>query len=112
MTLGIFWIGQQTQFNNLDRAARHFTWIHILFLGNHFGNALFHEPAGDLHWPSLGVAPLLAQHFTARIIALRQLRSHAPLRFRKRSPQNESPARLSVEYSSPRRFMQLVRCSV
>jgi uncharacterized membrane protein len=32
MTLGIFWVGQQTQFNNLTRAARHFTWIHILFL--------------------------------------------------------------------------------
>jgi uncharacterized membrane protein len=32
MTIGIFWVGQQTQFNNLERAARHFTWIHILFL--------------------------------------------------------------------------------
>ena len=32
LTLGIFWIGQQTQFNHLERAARAFTWIHILFL--------------------------------------------------------------------------------
>lgn len=32
MTIGIFWVGQQTQFNNLERASRHFTWIHILFL--------------------------------------------------------------------------------
>jgi uncharacterized membrane protein len=32
MTLGIFWIGQQTQFNNLSKAGRHFTWIHIVFL--------------------------------------------------------------------------------
>ena len=34
MTLGIFWVGQQTQFNHLERAARHFTWIHILFLAS------------------------------------------------------------------------------
>jgi uncharacterized membrane protein len=32
MTIGIFWVGQQTQFNHLERASRHFTWIHILFL--------------------------------------------------------------------------------
>jgi uncharacterized membrane protein len=32
MTLGIFWVGQQTQFNNLERSDRHFTWINILFL--------------------------------------------------------------------------------
>ena len=32
LTLGIFWTGQQTQFNQLSRADRHFTWIHIAFL--------------------------------------------------------------------------------
>lgn len=32
MTLGIFWIGQQTQFNQLDKSDRHLTWIHIAFL--------------------------------------------------------------------------------
>jgi uncharacterized membrane protein len=32
MTLGIFWIGQQTQFNHFDRTDRHLTWIHIAFL--------------------------------------------------------------------------------
>jgi uncharacterized membrane protein len=32
LTLGIFWTGQQTQFNQLSQANRHFTWIHILFL--------------------------------------------------------------------------------
>lgn len=32
LTLGIFWTGQQTQFNQLARADRHFTWIHIAFL--------------------------------------------------------------------------------
>jgi uncharacterized membrane protein len=32
MTLGIFWIGQQTQFNQLSQSDRHLTWIHITFL--------------------------------------------------------------------------------
>jgi uncharacterized membrane protein len=32
VTLGIFWNGQQTQFNQLIRANRHLTWIHIAFL--------------------------------------------------------------------------------
>lgn len=32
MTLGIFWIGQQTQFNQLTQSDRHLTWIHLAFL--------------------------------------------------------------------------------
>jgi uncharacterized membrane protein len=32
MTLGIFWIGQQTQLNHLTRSDRSLSWIHILFL--------------------------------------------------------------------------------
>ena len=32
MTLGIFWIGQQTQLNQLARANRSQTWMHLLFL--------------------------------------------------------------------------------
>ena len=32
MTLGIFWVGQQTQLNNLKRADRDFTWLSYLFL--------------------------------------------------------------------------------
>jgi len=32
MTLGIFWIGQQTQLNHLERADRSLSWIHIAFL--------------------------------------------------------------------------------
>lgn len=32
LTLGIFWIGQQTQFNHIARTDRHLTWIHLLFL--------------------------------------------------------------------------------
>src|SRR5437762_3880431 len=32
LTLGIFWVGQQTQFNNFKRSDRHLTWIHLAFL--------------------------------------------------------------------------------
>jgi uncharacterized membrane protein len=32
ITLGIFWVGQQTQLNNLKTSDRHLTWIHLAFL--------------------------------------------------------------------------------
>lgn len=32
ITLGIFWVGQQTQLNNLTKSDRHLTWIHLAFL--------------------------------------------------------------------------------
>jgi len=32
LTLGIFWIGQQAQFNLLTRADRNLAWIHMTFL--------------------------------------------------------------------------------
>jgi len=32
LTLGIFWIGQQTQLNHLERSDRSLTWIHLAFL--------------------------------------------------------------------------------
>ncbi len=32
LTLGIFWVGQQTQLNHLARSDRHLSWIHLAFL--------------------------------------------------------------------------------
>jgi uncharacterized membrane protein len=32
MTLGIFWIGQQTQLNLLERSNRDLSWLHLVFL--------------------------------------------------------------------------------
>jgi uncharacterized membrane protein len=32
MTLGLFWVGQQTQLNHLDRTDRHLSWINLAFL--------------------------------------------------------------------------------
>jgi uncharacterized membrane protein len=32
LTLGIFWVGQQTQLNNFTRSNRHLTWLNLVFL--------------------------------------------------------------------------------
>lgn len=32
MTLGIFWVGQQTQLDHLEKSDRHLTWLELLFL--------------------------------------------------------------------------------
>ena len=32
LTLGIFWVGQQTQLNFLAQGDRHLTWLHLAFL--------------------------------------------------------------------------------
>lgn len=32
LTLGIFWVGQQTQLNHFSHSDRHLTWIHLAFL--------------------------------------------------------------------------------
>ena len=32
ITLGIFWVGQQTQLNHLSRSERSLTWMHLFFL--------------------------------------------------------------------------------
>ena len=32
LTLGIFWVGQQTQLNHLERSDRGLTWLHLVFL--------------------------------------------------------------------------------
>jgi len=32
MTLGIFWVGQQTQLNHLSNSNRSLSWIHLVFL--------------------------------------------------------------------------------
>src|SRR6266567_962268 len=32
LTLGIFWVGQQTQINHFARSDRHLTWLHLGFL--------------------------------------------------------------------------------
>jgi TMEM175 potassium channel family protein len=55
MTLGIFWVGQQTQLNHLARSDRSLSWIHIVFL---FGVTL------------MPFSTMLLAEFTAYRIAL------------------------------------------
>jgi uncharacterized membrane protein len=46
LTLGIFWLGQQTQLNHLARSSRGFSWLHIAFL---FAVSL--TPLSTVHGP-------------------------------------------------------------
>ncbi len=32
LTLGLFWVGQQTQLNHLERSERSLSWLHLVFL--------------------------------------------------------------------------------
>jgi Endosomal/lysosomal potassium channel TMEM175 len=63
MTLGIFWIGQQTQLNQFARADRNLAQIHITF------SAPSADPVFDLarclHSRSHGACRLLVQYFAA-----------------------------------------------
>lgn len=70
MTLGIFWVGQQTQINNLTKSDRHLTWLHPgLPLPGH-DSSLLNPPARRIHRLPDGPAGLLAQHSSPRRFAL------------------------------------------
>ena len=56
LTLGIFWIGQQTQLNHLARSDRSLSWIHILFNVRGFDHAVLHHAAGRVHRLPSGAA--------------------------------------------------------
>src|ERR1700722_12774663 len=59
LTLGIFWVGQQTQLNHLARSERSLSWIHIAFLFavslTPFSTTLLAEfPDSGLPWSPTG----------------------------------------------------------
>lgn len=78
LTLGIFWVGQQTQLNNLTRADRNLAWIHLTFLalvaGLPFSTSLMAEfvtyrTALIVYWLNilaLGVALYLSWSYARR----------------------------------------------
>jgi uncharacterized membrane protein len=78
MTLGIFWIGQQTQLNLLARSDRDLTWLHLAFLAaaglTPFTTALMGEfidyrLALIIYWANillLGLLLLAAWRYAAR----------------------------------------------
>jgi uncharacterized membrane protein len=64
LTLGIFWVGQQTQLSHFARGDRHLTWVHLVFLFGvslmPFSTSLMAEfvtlrPALLLYWANIFV---------------------------------------------------------
>ena len=62
LTLGIFWVGQQTQLNQLDRSNRDLTWLHLVFLAvitvlpfstRLLADFLFYRAAFFVYWANL-----------------------------------------------------------
>ena len=89
MTLGIFWVGQQTQLNHLTRSGRSLSWMHIVFL---FAVGRLHlipdRAAGLLGKPAAvgrhATSPGCARRASVRCAATfpRWLRHQAPHRHR------------------------------
>ncbi len=73
ITLGIFWLGQQTQLNQLERSNRDLTWLHFLFLAVvtvlPFSTRLL---ADFLTYPR-GISRLLGQYRPPRCVPLRHM---------------------------------------
>ena len=68
LTLGIFWVGQQTQLNQFTRADRNLTWLHLVFLASQtmlpFSTSLLAEFIGfrlalGVYWLNILAAGLL-----------------------------------------------------
>ena len=61
LTLGIFWVGQQTQLSHFARSDRHLTWIHLAFL---FTISLmpFSTALMAVHHAADGSVAVLAEH--------------------------------------------------
>lgn len=87
MTLGIFWVGQQTQLNYLSRSERSLTWIHIWFLAAMaimpFSTALLSEftryrTALLVYWSNILVAGIALYATWKCAIALGVVREDVP----------------------------------
>jgi hypothetical protein len=77
MTLGIFWVGQQTQLNHLERSSRSLTWTHLTFLLEVTIVLLLDGPTRRAHAIPDRFAGLLGQHSVARVDSLLELGMHA-----------------------------------
>ena len=65
MTLGIFWVGQQTQLSQLERSDRNLAWLHFVFLASitvlPFSTRLLAEfftfrTAFTVYWANIAIA--------------------------------------------------------
>ena len=62
ITLGIFWVGQQTQINNLERSERSLTWISHYVPLHHLPHAIHHHASGRAYATANVAVCLLAEH--------------------------------------------------
>jgi uncharacterized membrane protein len=84
MTLGIFWVGQQTQLNQLARSNRDLTWLHLVFLAvitllpfstRLLADFFAYRSAFLIYWANLfilGVAVYATWAFAARANLIRE----------------------------------------
>jgi len=73
MTLGIFWVGQQTQLNHLSGSNIRLSWIHIGFLFFRNRHSVLDRPPGGVHRLSHRTARLLAEYFLPRRLVIPEL---------------------------------------
>src|ERR1700684_1565148 len=78
MTLGIFWVGQQTQLNQVDHADRDLTWLHFVFLTfvtvlpfstRLLAEFITYETAFLIYWLNIllcGLSLLVCAHYAER----------------------------------------------
>jgi uncharacterized membrane protein len=66
LTLGIFWVGQQTQLNQLERADRDLAWLHIWFLAAVAIMPFSTRAPRRIHPVPHGAPRLLGQHSRPR----------------------------------------------
>jgi uncharacterized membrane protein len=84
LTLGIFWVGQQTQLNHLARSNRDLTWLHLVFLAiitvlpfstRLFADFFTYRSAFLIYWANifiLGVAVYATWAYAERAKLIRQ----------------------------------------
>jgi len=56
LTLGIFWVGQQTQLSQAERANRTYTWIHLIFLLSVTLVPFSTQLLAHFHWSRIAMA--------------------------------------------------------
>ena len=84
MTLGIFWVAQQTQLNHLARSNRDLTWLHLAFLAiitvlpfstRLFADFFTYRSAFLIYWANiflLGVAVYVTSAYAERAKLIRE----------------------------------------
>jgi uncharacterized membrane protein len=87
LTLGIFWVGQQTQLNHLARSNRDLTWLHLVFLAivtvlpfstRLFADFFTYRSAFLIYWANIFVLGLAVYATWANAERAKLIREDAP----------------------------------